>query len=286
MRLRFLLTLFISLGLSFSVCASNLKDFQSSWAQWSQRNPKAVSSYLKSMNLSDKASIDHIYTKAVKARSLIIRRKNLKDLDILRFSPLLEFLSVPGNQLTELSFLKHTPNLKELEFGSVLQGNLISDISEIASLKQLTYLNLNHNQVSDIRPLTGLPLQKLSIRRNQISDISALANCKQLEEIRAQSNSIKELPTGKFAQLKFLELNHNHIASIQTDGEYPELRELWLRRNRLVSILPWPKLPKLNNLLIRNNPLKPLSIEFLKSRGEELRHDWPFPHEVVIAQHQ
>ena len=62
-------------------------------------------------------------------------------------------------------------NLTELN----LENNQISDLTPLKSLTILTYLNLSHNQISDLRLLQSLTyLANLNLYNNQISDLTPL----------------------------------------------------------------------------------------------------------------
>ena len=95
-------------------------------------------------------------------------------------------LSVRGSGVSDISPLAELINLEELS----LEGNRnISDISALASLKKLVYLNLHTNQIEDISPLAGLHnLERLQLERNNISDFSPLASLRENTEIFWFSN--------------------------------------------------------------------------------------------------
>ena len=69
--------------------------------------------------------------------------------------------------------------------------NKISDIKPLASLTNLTVLDLDNNQISDIKPLASLTnLTLLVLRNNQISDIKPLQSLTRLTELRLSGNPI------------------------------------------------------------------------------------------------
>jgi len=57
----------------------------------------------------------------------------------------LEVLSMSGNNIQEISFVAHMPNLRQLN----LENNYISDISPLAELTQLEYVDLRRNVVTN-----------------------------------------------------------------------------------------------------------------------------------------
>ncbi len=95
-------------------------------------------------------------------------------------------LSVRGSGVSDISPLVELINLEQLN----LEGNRnISDISALASLKKLVYLNLHTNKIEDVSPLAGLHnLERLQLERNNISDFSPLDGLRERTEIFWFSN--------------------------------------------------------------------------------------------------
>ena len=74
-----------------------------------------------------------------------------------------------------------------------LNGNQISDVKPLASLTNLTDLNLSFNQISDVKPLANLTnLTELYLWDNQISDVKPLAVLKNLSSLDLSNNPIIE----------------------------------------------------------------------------------------------
>ena len=72
-----------------------------------------------------------------------------------------------------------------------LNNNEISDIKPLASLTNLTLLDLNYNEISDIKPLASLTnLTLLNLADNEISDIKPLASLTQLTWLYLSGNPI------------------------------------------------------------------------------------------------
>ena len=93
-------------------------------------------------------------------------------------------LHAPNAGISDLTGLEHATNLIRLGLGSEylearnynVNSNSVSDVSALAGLTNLTWLDLNKNSISDISALAGLTnLTTLFLWSNSISDISALA---------------------------------------------------------------------------------------------------------------
>ena len=75
-----------------------------------------------------------------------------------------------------------------------LNNNQISDIKPLESLTNLTWLDLDNNQISDIKPLQSLTnLTWLSLRNNQISDIKPLESLTNLTVLVLSNNKISDI---------------------------------------------------------------------------------------------
>jgi len=108
-----------------------------------------------------------------------------------------------------ISGLEHAVNLISL---GLFQNN-ISDVSPLASLINLTSLDLDHNhQISDITPLASLNnLTSLDLRWNQISDITPLASLTNLERLDLRHNPLSQ------------ESVVVHVPALRSKGVYVDL---------------------------------------------------------------
>jgi len=87
-------------------------------------------------------------------------------------------LHLAGNQISDISPLKHLTNLREL----FLEDNQISDISPLSSLKNLELLVLSRNPISDVSPLSAMTsLEFLRLSGSLISDVLPLSNLVNLQ---------------------------------------------------------------------------------------------------------
>jgi internalin A len=74
------------------------------------------------------------------------------------------------------------------------------------TLTNLTYLDLNKNKISDIKPLSNLTkLTSLDIRENKITDIKPLSNLTKLTELNFLKNPLisKQFPLKPASICKF-----------------------------------------------------------------------------------
>jgi internalin A len=120
----------------------------------------------------------------------------------------------------------------------------LTDISELAKLTELEYLNLQGNNISDLTPLSGLAkLTKLILWDNNITDISALSG---------------------LTKLTYLDIDSNSVSDLTPLSSLTNLNQLWCSGNRPSSLQPLTSLKKLTNLGLKNDSLSDSDLEYLK----------------------
>lgn len=98
-------------------------------------------------------------------------------------------LNAASRGVAHLGGLEYATNLQTL----VLRWNRLSDVSALAALVNLQYLDIHDNQIRDLTPLAGLgDLRTLVLRFNRISDISALAGLTALEHLDLRGNPLSQ----------------------------------------------------------------------------------------------
>jgi Leucine-rich repeat (LRR) protein len=113
----------------------------------------------------------------------------------------------------------------------------------------VTSLNLNNNQLTDITVLTGLTeLTTLYLGNNQIEDISSLSALTNLTDLILDTNLIVDLaPLSGLSELTSLTLSNNNIVDLSSLSELFNLTSLKLESNPVVDISP---LAELTNLTV------------------------------------
>ena len=169
-------------------------------------------------------------------------------------------------------FTKLEKDYTAIELSNKKIGNEELKILSKIEFKELNYLYLFINNISDIQPLENArfdKLEKLDISNNNISDISVLnkVNFVNLKELNLGNNNIKDinaLQNVNFSKLEKLILAHNKIEKIdvlsQTDFE--KLKELNLNNNRIIDInvLKNVKFPNLKKLNLEGNLIEDIDV--------------------------
>lgn len=140
----------------------------------------------------------------------------------------------------------------------------IAGLSPLAEMPNLTVLYLCRQEISDLTPLTGLPLRELYLTDNQISDFSPLAELPELEVLYIGSNPAAGLsPLAELTSLRRLNLDSWNVHS--PDSLAP-LADLPLEYLSLGNLRPqdgsWSALgamPRLGELWLWDPPEEALS---------------------------
>ena len=99
---------------------------------------------------------------------------------MLRWCPNLYALDLGHNPVKNLDFLYDLPELRVL----IVAICDLTDITPIASLKHLEYLEIFHNRIEDISCMAELPcLMDLNVVKNRIKDIRPVENIKSLKRL-------------------------------------------------------------------------------------------------------
>ena len=169
-------------------------------------------------------------------------------------------------------------NLTNLTFLN-LQWSDITDISMLAGLTNLTELILLGNAIEDISPLAGLTnLTELVFANSAIEDISPLAGLTNLAFLMLQGSYISDItPLAGLTDLTRLDLRRNNIMDISPLASLTNLTWSDLRYNAIEDMSPLAGLTHLTWLGLRGNPLNLSSINdhipVLEDRGATVQYD-------------
>ena len=112
----------------------------------------------------------------------------------------------------------------------IITCNKITDISPLANLQQLEYLELFKNQITDMRPLAGLTnLLDLNICHNKTDDLTPLYSLKGLERLWIYNSNnyaaSDPIPKEVVAHLKATHpgchIDHTHYSTLGGWREHP-----------------------------------------------------------------
>ena len=144
-------------------------------------------------------------------------------------------------------------------------GGKITNPKEIISIKNIKFLNLRGNKLTNIDFLLKKDFTSLEILSLNDNEIESIDNLKQidlpvLKELYLTKNkisSIDALTEIKSKKLQILWLSENNISSIEplANVNFPQLRKLGLNKNKIkdINIFKKVKFPQLFELYINDN---------------------------------
>jgi len=178
--------------------------------------PKCSILFGDSINIPVKITfVDINFEKAIR-NSLNKQIGDITSSDVLEITKL---SILDGELISDISGIENLTNLTEF----TLYDSAVRDISSLADLTKLKSLDLCNNEITDISPLRNLSnLSVLSLNnilpftshKNRISDISAISGLTNLQSIEITSNQISNIDSLKgLRKLWNLNLRDNLISS-------------------------------------------------------------------------
>ena len=150
--------------------------------------------------------------------------------------------------------IEYAINLSSL----TLYDGAISDLSPLAALTALTWINLEDNHIEDLSPLAGLTaLTEIDLDHNDIVDVSHLAGLTALRTLYLGSNVISDVSplADGFTALAELYLDGNGIEDVSPMAGLTSLTTLYLSRNEIADVTPLVGLTALEGLYLSENAI-------------------------------
>lgn len=157
-------------------------------------------------------------------------------------------------EIAELTHLKalYINQLACKSYLNCQRGSLmVADLTPIAGLTGLEYLNISGTQVADLSPLSGLVnLQSLWMNYTNVRDLSPISRLPGLNSILAQNTQIQDLsPLAEASDLIILELSLTSIDDLSPLSQNQKLWNLSIVGTLVEDLSP---VTNFNNLLILN----------------------------------
>ncbi|MBB6447306.1 leucine-rich repeat domain-containing protein [Bacillus benzoevorans] len=166
-------------------------------------------------------------------------------------------IEAKGYAINHLTGIEYAKNLTYLDLGM----NEISDISRLAGLTKLRVLHLPSNNISDISALSGLnKLEIVNLAFNDISDIRALKGLTEIFMLNLFQNDISDISALRgLTKLTDLDLTGNEISDISALSEFKTLYVLALSYNNISDINVLSELKTLQDLALGGNQISDIS---------------------------
>ncbi|MFZ2898970.1 MAG: leucine-rich repeat domain-containing protein [Saprospiraceae bacterium] len=137
-------------------------------------------------------------------------------------------ISRNGGKENRINYLPSSFSSLKLLKKVIIDHNNISDLSPISDLQNLCFLCCGSNQITDLSPIAKLTkLRTLQCGSNQISDLSSISQLIQVEHLNFYSNQISDLsPISRLTNLKDFSIGLNPIRDFSPLDQLPDLRIL------------------------------------------------------------
>ena len=166
-------------------------------------------------------------------------------------------LHAEKRDIRDLTGLQFAKNLSLLN----LFHNQVSDLSPLASLINIRILELNHNPISDLSPVKGLRnLTDLHIRHILLSDLSQLTNFINLRVVHFNDLPISDLsPLAGLTDLEVVHAGGTLVSDLSPLRGLTKLWHLYLPGANISDLTPLAGLTTLKELYLHNNPISDTS---------------------------
>ena len=128
------------------------------------------------------------------------------------------------------------------------------DLALLAQCTNLRVLVLDYQQITDLSPLTGLPLEYLSITGNEVSDLSPLTNCQKLQTVDVGENPVRSADVlAQLLNLRDVGLEATSVTSVAafagSNIQFLNVRTTWV-----TDYTPLEDCPQLTRLITGSMP--------------------------------
>lgn len=218
-----------------------------------------------------------ILTQCTNLRVLILDYQQITNLSYLSNLPL-EYLSLTGNQISNLNPLSSMTKLQVLDLGE----NPVRSVEEFGKLTALKEVTLETTGITSVDVFEESGIQSLNVRGTWVTDFSPLESCSNLTrlvlgelpsgaaetlkgltnlvELRLYSTSEVDLSYFMgFQKLEDLDLYGSTIFHPEALVQLPNLRFLNLGETGVSDLSFLPHMPVMTNVDLRNDPLADLT---------------------------
>jgi len=147
----------------------------------------------------------------------------------------------------------------------------ITALDDLAAMTNLQTLDVMFQNVSDLTPLEGLPIERLQLAGNQIADLSPLERLPLLVCLNLDGNPVMDItPLAGLARLEVLDASYTNIYNLSPLKHLQALDALYINHAKLTDVSPLAGL-SLSKAFLKNNQIADFSplagVEELQTDG-------------------
>ncbi|MEM7533224.1 MAG: leucine-rich repeat domain-containing protein [Chloroflexota bacterium] len=201
--------------------------------------------------------------------------EQVSGLGIIPFS--MNRLEILPFSMSDISTLAGLSNLQWLN----LSNTQVSDVSTLASLSILQQLFLSYTQVSDVSALTGLTnLQQLYLMNTQVNDVSALKGLTNLQQLRLTDTQVSDVSAlAGLTNLEELDLSSTQVSDVSALAGLTRLQQLYLSSTQVSDVSALAGLTNLEELTLSSTQVSDVSalaslsnLKVLRLTGSRVRN--------------
>lgn len=157
----------------------------------------------------------------------------------------------------DLSIIAKLPNLKYLD----ISNNNISDLSALSGLKNVKYLSVATNPITNLKGVEAMTEMKLLHALDcQLTDINAVKGFAKLENVYLSGNKLTDISALSSAtEVTYLDASDNGLTDASAVSGMTKLMTLALGDNNIVTAPDLSKLDRLGTLDLSDNNLEDAS---------------------------
>lgn len=204
--------------------------------------------------------------------------ENMKSIDEIKNFPLLMYVDISNNEVSDLDTLHYLPTLVQLN----ARGNKLSQCLNFAPPKctadnswssghkamgsMLVRADLSNNEIHQLDDLAHHPfLECLLLSMNRISAINGLQSLRYLQVLDLSKNKISQISGLDGLPIQELNLSGNLLTTLEGLSELPYLSSLDVSDNQISVLSPLASCVQLHFLDIHANKLEQIrQVEFLR----------------------
>jgi len=270
---------------------------EENWSEWWQANPEKGEKWFSEVQGNMAKADLSIISKCTHLTNMLVGFAPLTDLKVFAGLTQLKRLDVRfAMKVTDLSPLASLKNLEHLSIWSTS----VSDLSPLKNLDKLKTINARMTKITDLKPIANMKsLEGIDLLKTEVSDISPLAKVPNIKDILVCTTNVGDLsPLYKIAEkIRYLDLCNTPFVQYQELKKFSQIKilKLWGKQlGKLDFLTPMLTLEELDLSETTFESLKPiynlknlkkitmLKVQYKQEEIDELKRSIPGV-ELILA---